>query len=396
MYLNVTKRGTHMKKTNKANKIKLLVKPEFNVNPEVTANQYAIRCISITQGIIFMIWIFTMFNVFLIDKTVTTKALVLTLLTYIVGALVCINFDLSKQWMKYFIITWTVVLITCITTFLTYHAIIASVLPIIFTAMYPSNRLRWYTVFCAIISTFITVFVGYFYGICDANMVLLTGKPLSSYITEHNTFALNLINDDLIFSLTLFHVFPRSILYTVLALVSSNISKIITINSDYANSMRDLAEKDQMTGVYTKSKYLSMIDNEYKTEELVGVIFWDINYLKRINDTYGHEYGDKLILTVAQSIRQLDTDNDKTYRVGGDEFVMILSGASEKNVLDKLNKWISATKNAAPIENIPFSVSYGYSFGEGKDIYQIIHNADQMMYNNKRQHHELNKQFLSS
>ena len=380
---------------NKLNNLKILIKPEFNINPEVTANQYTIRCVTITQSIVFMIWILNIVNIFLIDKGVTTTALILTLFTYAIGAFVCLNFDLSKWWMKYFIITWAVVLITCVTTSLTYHAVIGSVLPIIFTAMYSSKSLKCYTVICVILSTFITVFVGYFYGICDANMVLLTGEPLSNYITEHNTFALNSLNDDLIFSLTLFHVFPRSILYTVITLVCSNISKIITSNTDYANSMRILAEKDQMTGVYTKSKYLSMIDEDYKKEDFIGVIFWDINYLKKINDTYGHEYGDKLILTVAQSIRQLDTDKDKTYRVGGDEFVMIMSGATEKTVLEKLNKWISATKNAEPIENIPISVSYGYSFGKGKDIYQIIHNADQMMYNNKRQHHETNNQFLS-
>lgn len=381
---------------NKLNKLKILIKPEFNINPEVTANQYAIRCVTITQSIVLFIWILTVVNIFLIDKGVTSTALLLTLVTYVIGAFVCLNIDLSKWWMKYFIITWAVVLITCVTTSLTYHAVIGSILPIIFSSMHSSNKLKYYTVICVILSTFVTVFVGYFHGICDANMVLLTGKPLSSYITEQNTFSLTNLNNDLVFTLMMFYVFPRSILYVAISLVCSNISKIITINSDYANSMRDLAEKDQMTGVYTKSKYLSMIDNDYKKERLIGVIFWDINYLKRINDTYGHEYGDKLILTVAQSIRQLDTDKDKTYRIGGDEFVMIMSGATEKNVLEKINKWISTTKNAEPIENIPISVSYGYSFGEGKDIDQIIHKADQMMYDNKRQHHEANNEFLSS
>ena len=275
----------------------------------------------------------------------------------------------------------------CITTALTFHAVIASVLPIIYTTMYSSNKIKWYTIFAVVISTMITVYVGYFVGICDANMVLLTGDPLYKYIASDNTFALNEINNNLPMTLTLFYVFPRCILYTVLAFVCANISKIITHNSNYATEMRHLAERDQMTGAYTKSKYLSMIDNDYRNEKQIGIIYWDINYLKKANDTLGHEYGDKLILSIANSIRQFNNDNDKTYRIGGDEFVMVMRGATEKSVKDKISKWNESIKKAEPIGDIPLSASYGYAWGEGKNIDQIIHNADQMMYDNKRQHH---------
>lgn len=162
------------------------------------------------------------------------------------------------------------------------------------------------------------------------------------------------------------------------------------MNTNYATEMRHLAERDQMTGAYTKSKYLSMIDNDYKNEKLIGIIYWDINYLKKTNDTLGHEYGDKLIFAIANSIRQFNNENDKTYRIGGDEFVMVMRGATEKTVKDKITKWNEAIKKAEPIGDIPLSASYGYAWGEGKDIDQVIHNADQMMYENKRQHHEAN------
>ena len=371
-------------------KLRILIKPEFNKSPEVTANRYAIRCNTITQAIVFVIWILNLLNIFTIDLRTTTFILFLTLIVYIIGAVVCLNVDLSKPWVKYFIITWTIILITCLTTALTFHAIIASVLPIIYTTMYSSNKIKWYTIFGVIISTMITVYVGYFIGVCDANMVLLTGDPLHEYVSADNTFTLNKLNDDLPRTLTLFYVFPRSILYTVLGVVCANISRIITQNSNYATEMRHLAERDQMTGAYTKSKYLAMIDTEYKKEERIGIIYWDINYLKQANDTYGHEYGDKLIYSIASSIRQFNNDNDKTYRIGGDEFVMVMRGATEKSVKDKINKWNAYIKNADPIGDIPLSASYGFAWGEGKDIDQIIHNADQMMYTNKRQHHKAN------
>ena len=371
-------------------KLKILIKPEFNKSPEVTANRYAIRCNTITQGIVFIIWILNLLNIFTIDFTTTTISLISTLIIYILGAIVCLNVDLSKSWVKYFIITWTVMMITCLTTTLTYHAVIASVLPIIYTSMYASNKIKWYTIFAVIVSTMITVYIGYFFGICDANMVLLTGDPLAKYVSVDNKFTLNELNSNLPMTLTLFYVFPRSILYTVLTFVCANISKIITHNTNYATEMRHLAERDQMTGAYTKSKYLDMLENDYVNEERIGIIYWDINYLKKANDTYGHECGDKLIYSIASSIRQFNNENDKTYRIGGDEFVMVMRDATEKSVKEKIAKWNEFIKNAEPIGDIPLSASYGYAWGDGKNIDQVIHDADQMMYSNKRKHHDTN------
>ena len=368
----------------------LLIRPEFNKNPEVTANRYAIRCNTVTQGFIFIIYFLNALNIFIIDLQVTTIALISTLIVYLLGVGICLKYDLSKPWMKYFIITWTVVLITCVTTAFTYHAVIASVIPIIYTTMYSSDKLKKYTVIAVIISTIVTVYGGYFIGICDANMVLLTSSSFSNYVGPDNTFTLNHINDNLPLTLTLFYIFPRSILYTGISFVCSKISKIITENSNYATEMRHLAERDQMTGAYTKSKYLSMLENDYKYEKSIGIIFWDINYLKQTNDTLGHEYGDKLIFGIANSIRQFNNENDKTYRIGGDEFVMIMRNATEKSVKDKITKWKTYIENADPIGDIPLSASYGYAWGEGKYIDQVIRNADQMMYDNKRQHHEAN------
>lgn len=364
---------------------------EYNKNADLTANRFALRCLKITIFFALVIWILNKVDIFIIDQRVTDFTLISTFSCYFLGLIVCFKCDLSKSWMKYYIMFWTVAIITCLTTTLTYHAVIAGVVPIVFTSMYPSRRIKWYTVFLMIISTFFTVFVGYYHGICDANMVLLTKETLSGYITADNTFSLNQINDNLPLTLSLFYVFPRCILYVVLAMMCANVSRIITMNTNYATEMRHMAERDQMTGAYTKSKYLSMLENDYVNEEHIGIIFWDVNYLKRANDTFGHECGDELIIAIADSIRELNNANDKTYRIGGDEFVMVMRGATEKSVIDKVNRWNAAIKKAAPIGDIPLSASYGYAWGEGKNIDQVIHDADQMMYEHKRKHHDANR-----
>lgn len=118
------------------------------------------------------------------------------------------------------------------------------------------------------------------------------------------------------------------------------------------------------------------------------MIYWDINYLKTLNDTVGHEAGDQLILTVAESIRNVCNEVDSAYRIGGDEFVMIMRGADEKVVAKKIRDWKQILKALKGNSEYEISVSVGYAYGEGKDLDAIIHEADQRMYENKRLIHE--------
>ena len=118
------------------------------------------------------------------------------------------------------------------------------------------------------------------------------------------------------------------------------------------------------------------------------MIYWDINYLKTLNDIVGHEAGDQLILTVAESIRNVCNEADSAYRIGGDEFVMIMRGADEKVVAKKIREWKQILKALKGNSEYEISVSVGYAYGEGKDLDAIIHEADQRMYESKRLIHE--------
>lgn len=164
--------------------------------------------------------------------------------------------------------------------------------------------------------------------------------------------------------------------------------QIINMNVNYAQKMENLAEIDGMTGHYNRSKYLNMVSDTYYNEERLAVIFFDINYLKKINDNIGHEAEDKIILTVAESIRKVANSSDSAYRIGGDEFIMIMRGADEKYVLKKIQDWEKSLDDLQRNVEFPLSVSMGYSFGKGEELEKIIHNADQMMYENKRIIHE--------
>lgn len=357
-------------------------------NGEATANKYVIHCMSVTILIIIGIWLLNVFDIFLVDKNVMTTSVFLSIAVYLAGMICWLSIGINRKCVKYCLILWITVITTIMCIGLTYHAVVASVLPILFCSLYSSRRMMLYTFVLTIVSTILTVFVGYHMGICDANMTLLTGKPLSEYIGDDGAFTLTEVNNRLVWSLTLFFVVPRCLIYTMYMLVCYNIGKIIRKNVEHAKHMEVLAEIDGMTGLYNRSKYLSMFSNAYDHEERLGIIYWDINNLKTVNDNKGHEMGDLLIRTVADSIHELIHDNDRAFRIGGDEFVMILTNSKKEEVEKKVEIWkknIQSIKSDYPFE---ISASIGYAYGHGKDLQELINAADKMMYEDKKKFHD--------
>ena len=366
---------------------KVLAK-EYTVNSDEIPNRYSIKCATSAIAIVLAIWILNRFNIFTVDKTTMTTCLLACLVVYAVGRVLFLKFDMKKPSTKYFVLLWLTMIVSIMTTLMTFHAILACVLPIICSTMYCKKRVSFYTLGLTVVSMYFTVMVGYYYGICDANMVLLPGEPMAAYLDANNGFLLTYVNDSPEWTLPLFFVLPRCIICAGFAMVCNTISGIISINYNYAAHMKDLAEIDGMTELYNRSKYLDMMNGKYTNVQEIGVIFWDINFLKCINDTKGHEEGDKLIKAVSDSIRQVAGAQDMPYRVGGDEFVMIMCDVGEKEVLERIKKWKGILDGINKQKGINASVSVGYACGEGKDIAEVIKKADEKMYEDKCRCHE--------
>lgn len=148
-----------------------------------------------------------------------------------------------------------------------------------------------------------------------------------------------------------------------------------------------LATHDQLTGIKNATAYELATSQIESTEGLV-LIFFDINDLKLTNDSKGHAAGDILITTIAKAIEEQFPQN--TYRIGGDEFVVLFSAKknAQKLVEDKLSslraKLVSLSRNDK--EHIVYSVAIGYAVGEkDQDFQELRKIADKNMYGNKQE-----------
>ena len=79
---------------------------------------------------------------------------------------------------------------------------------------------------------------------------------------------------------------------------------------------------DDMTGLYSKNKLLETVEHMEPKERPVVVIYWDVNQLKYVNDTFGHGIGDEAIRIVAGLFKDVFYDDCIVGRIGGDEFMV--------------------------------------------------------------------------
>ena len=145
------------------------------------------------------------------------------------------------------------------------------------------------------------------------------------------------------------------------------------------DQLEKLSSIDLLTGLYNRNK-LNNVMNEIldSRDALTSLIFLDINGLKKVNDEQGHIAGDILIKRAANVLISVFHNND-IYRVGGDEFVIILRDVEK----EKIDKYIDNIHRKAKQNDVSFAVGYAMS-NNAKDIEKLLTEADAKMYEDKR------------
>ncbi len=144
-----------------------------------------------------------------------------------------------------------------------------------------------------------------------------------------------------------------------------------------------LSYTDTLTGLFNRNKYMQKIEElEHNSLNSIGVLYVDINGLKRMNDVYGHSYGDSILQNVSR-ILCAHFEND-VYRVGGDEFIVLCPNI-EKQTFEHVVSAIRA--DSLDDSNCTFSV--GSIWRDGKiDVLKEIAKSDEIMYAEKQSYYK--------
>ncbi|MGM0523910.1 MAG: GGDEF domain-containing protein, partial [Bacillota bacterium] len=135
----------------------------------------------------------------------------------------------------------------------------------------------------------------------------------------------------------------------------------------YQNKIQYMSNHDALTGAYNRHYYEGLIQRLNPTlTQHFGVIFADINGLKMINDAFGHAFGDELIKKTAELINQYLDDSMHFARIGGDEFVIILTNTTEEQMKQFMLQ-LQEAQQSVSIKDIQLSISFGYAYKRKKN-----------------------------
>lgn len=149
--------------------------------------------------------------------------------------------------------------------------------------------------------------------------------------------------------------------------------------------LRKIAYTDGLTGAYTRSYIMKILRQWLKEQRMFSLAYIDLNGLKWVNDTFGHEAGDSYLVTVAAAVNRHLGANDVLARIGGDEFLALMpdvTAAAACAMMEAMEKELAGNG-----KNYTQSFSYGVEMvspGYPLDAEEIIHQADVRMYEDKK------------
>lgn len=154
--------------------------------------------------------------------------------------------------------------------------------------------------------------------------------------------------------------------------------------------LASLSYKDQLTNLYNRRYFEKKLIEVDREENLpISIIMADINGLKLINDSFGHDMGDELIKSVGNMISKGCRAEDTVFRISGDEFIMLLTHTSEEishKVVSRIKNISQNTRlNKEELKDLELAVSFGVGTKESmkEDINQVVKKAEENMYHNK-------------
>lgn len=166
------------------------------------------------------------------------------------------------------------------------------------------------------------------------------------------------------------------------------------MEADLLHSSNDLAVAtwnsyhDSMTQLFNK-RYLEECQRHYEGQKNLGVIYFDIDNLKKMNDICGHECGDEMIVKTAEFVRKYTRDGGAGFRMGGDEFMLLVINTSETEMeqLVTVMKQDEDTTLSRAEQEVQCRIAIGYSFGaKNYKLETLMSEADANMYLDKKSH----------
>ncbi|MBQ9898016.1 MAG: GGDEF domain-containing protein [Ruminococcus sp.] len=206
------------------------------------------------------------------------------------------------------------------------------------------------------------------FGVRCLGYMVIYNSPVSIYNSMFETFCINISNS------------------------LENIRKLVCLESAVEH-LGKLYAQDTFCGIFNRNGFVQATRDVYadcvREQRDIMLMFIDLDGLKKINDTFGHDIGDEAIVCIADVLRRTCTNGEIFCRFGGDEFIVFKADSSTAEA-DELTRSINSCINDLNLSGdheFELSASTGYVITvpkEGEDIFRFVTEADKIMYVQKR------------
>lgn len=160
----------------------------------------------------------------------------------------------------------------------------------------------------------------------------------------------------------------------------------MTVIGETLRNLRAISTVDELTGTYNRRGYEKMLVDYDKDNHLpLCVIIGDVNHLKHVNDTLGHNVGDEVLKGIARLLVECTLGRGMPARIGGDEFAIVIPNFGEadaENLKNDIRKAFVA--KAGRMHGAGIALGHAVKSNTGEELLKIIDEADKRMYEDKR------------
>jgi diguanylate cyclase (GGDEF)-like protein len=163
--------------------------------------------------------------------------------------------------------------------------------------------------------------------------------------------------------------------------------------AEHCRAQEVLALHDALTGLPNRrlleDRLQTAMRHASRNKLMVAVLYLDLDGFKDVNDHYGHDCGDKLLKTVAERLLSTCRQEDTIARIGGDEFIVVLSAIHDRAAVHRLaDELVRALAQPYPVDghaaNISVSIGIAFFPEDASSVESLVNDADQALYEAKR------------
>lgn len=223
-------------------------------------------------------------------------------------------------------------------------------------------------------------------SICSVSAVALLNKKNHSPVSLHSWRLLWILLLGMVLDLIVFYI-TESSSFVVCTLAAFVIYALIIFVDSMVDSSRK-AYTDPKTGLGNKTQWNDLMHSSSPVPKAIGIMMLDLNGLKQVNDTLGHEAGDQMIFDFSNILRNTLPSNSLICRWGGDEFTAMITGMTRETIGQQIDSLHAATdRYNAVCADTPIYFAAGYALSTdypGLSARELLDLADSQMYQDKQ------------